>query len=127
MEPLVIVHVASAIALLAVAVLVGVWGLARARSIAGGASPREGRWFAQLLQMSHTLVALTGILGAALLLDGNRPSDPLHARVYGPFMVVAIIAAYGYRTGDAVRNVRVFAVSALIVLALGLRAVATGA
>jgi hypothetical protein len=42
-------------------------------------------------------------------------------------MVVAIIAAYSYRTDDAARNVRVFAVSALIILALGLRAVATGA
>jgi hypothetical protein len=126
-EPLVLVHVASAVALLVVAVAVGVWGLARARSIADGERPGEGRWFAQVLQMSHTLVALTGILGVALLLDGSRPNDPLHARVYGPFMVVAIIAAYGYRTSDATRNVRVFAVSALIVLALGLRAVATGA
>jgi hypothetical protein len=42
-------------------------------------------------------------------------------------MVVAIIAAYGYRTEDSARNVRVFAVSALVILALGLRAFATGA
>ena len=127
MEPLVLVHVASAVALLSLAIVVGIWGLARARSIGAGDHPREGRWFAQVLQMSHTLVVLTGILGLALLLDGGHPDDPLHARVYGPFMLVAIIAAYGYRTSDAARNVRVFAAASLIVLALGLRAIATGA
>lgn len=126
-EPMLIVHVAAAIALLAVAALAGVWGVARARSIGDGDSPREGRAFAQVLQMSHTLVVLVGILGVVLLLQGGSPDDPLHARVYGPFMLVAIIAAYGYRTEDAARNVRVFAVSALVILALGLRAFVTGA
>lgn len=126
MEPLVLVHVVSAAALLLVALVVGVWGLVRARSIGEGAGPREGKAYAQLLQLSHTLVAVTGVLGLALLGYGGHLDDPLHGRVYGPFMVVAIVAAYGYRTSDAPKNVRVFAVASLVVLALGLRAFATG-
>lgn len=126
MEPLLTVHVASAIALVVLALLVGAWGVLRAGAIGSGARPREGRAFAQLLQLSHTMVVVVGLLGIALLVDGARADDPLHARVYGPFMLVAIIAAYGYRTSDASRNVRVFGVASLVVLALGLRALATG-
>jgi hypothetical protein len=126
-DPLVTVHVVAAVALLAFSLLVGIWGLARARRIAAPqAAGREGRWFAQALQLSHTMVLAAGLLGLALLLEGHRSSDPLHARVYGPFMLVAIIAAYAYRTRDAIVNVRVFAIAALVVLALGLRAFVTG-
>lgn len=126
MEPLVLVHAASAVALLAVALVVGCWGIARARSIGDGDGAGEGRAFAQLLQLSHTLVAVTGVLGLALLGYGGHVDDPLHARVYGPFMVVAIVAAYGYRTSDPRRNVLVFAAASLVVFALGLRAFVTG-
>ena len=119
-------HVVAAVALLAFTLLVGVWGMARARRIAAPDAGREGRWFAQALQLSHTMVLATGLLGLALLADGHRSSDPLHARVYGPFMLVAIVAAYAYRTRNATMNVRVFAIAALVVLALGLRAFVTG-
>ena len=126
MNPLVTVHVAAAVALVVLAVLVGVWGLARSRAITSEDAVCEPRWFAQTLQLSHTLVLATGLLGIALLLEGHRSSDPLHARVYGPFMLVAIIAAYGYRTGDARQNLRVFAVASLVIAALGVRAFTTG-
>ena len=120
------VHVVAAVALLALAIVVGAWGLGRARHIAAPTVEREGRWYAQALQLSHTLVLATGLLGLALLAEGHRSSDPLHARVYGPFMLVAIIAAYAYRTRNATANVRVFAIAALVVFALGLRAFFTG-
>lgn len=126
MDPLVIVHVVAAVALLALAIVVGSWGLARARHIAAPVATREGRWYAQVLQLSHTLVLATGLLGLALAVEGHRSDDPLHARVYGPFMLVAIVAAYAYRTRDAALNVRVFAIAALVVFALGLRAFVTG-
>jgi hypothetical protein len=42
-------------------------------------------------------------------------------------MIVAVIAAYGYRTDDARRNILVFAVASLVVVALGARAFWTGA
>ncbi len=126
MDPLVTVHVIAAVALLASAIAVGAWGLARARRIGSPAAEREGRWFSQLLQLSHTLVLATGLLGLALLLEGHETEDPLHLRVYGPFMVVAIVAAYGYRTRNAVVNIRVFAAASLVIAALGLRAFWTG-
>lgn len=126
MEPLVTVHLATGAALILAALLVGGWGLLRARRIGGPREPREAAAFAQLLQLSHTLVVATGLLGLALLADGRRPDDPLHARVYGPFMLVAILAAYGYRTASPVRNVRVFAAASLVLVALGLRAFVTG-
>jgi hypothetical protein len=126
-DPLVTVHVVAAIVLLALAVVVGVWGLVRARTLGAGEHPRESRAFAQVLQLSHTFVFATGRLGIGLLMADHRSDDPLHVRVYGPFMVLAIIAAYGYRTSNAAANIRIFAVAALIIAALGVRAVVTGA
>lgn len=125
-DPLVVVHVIAAVALVVAAAIVGAWGLARARPLADPARAREARAFAQSLQFSHTLVLATGLIGLFLLAEGHRAADPLHARVYGPFMVVAIVAAYGYRTPAAVTNVRVFAMASLVILALGLRALVTG-
>ena len=125
-DPLVIVHVITAVAVVAASLVAGVWGLARARSLSATASTRESRAFAHTLQLSHTLVFGAGLFGLALLAEGHHVDDPLHARVYGPFMVVAIVAAYGYRTGDAARNVRVFAVAGLVIAALGIRAFFTG-
>lgn len=125
-DPLVTVHVVAGLALVAVALVVGGWGLGRSRAIASSSAERESRAFAQVLQLSHTLVLATGLLGVALLVEGHRAADALHARVYGPFMVVAIVAAYGYRTRSARQNVRVFAIASLVVAALGLRAFWTG-
>ena len=128
MDAFVTLHVIIAVLLVLLTLGVGLWGLLRARQIADEtAHVREGRVFAQLLQLSHTLVAAVGLLGLTLLGQHHRPDDPLHTRVYGIFMVVAIVAAYGYRTPDAARNVRVFAVTSFVIFALGLRAIATGA
>ena len=126
MDPVVVVHVVLAAGLILLAAVVGVWGLARSGRIASDARPRESRAFAHALQLSHTLVVATGLIGLGLLAEGHRSGDPLHARVYGPFMVVAIVAAYGFRSPDPRTNVRVFAVCALAILALGLRAALTG-
>jgi hypothetical protein len=125
-DPFVIVHVVLAVLLLAMTLAVGIWGLVRTNRIVDDVGhPREGRAFAQLLQLSHTLVLATGLLGLLLLGHEHQPKDPLHVRVYGIFMVLAIVAAYGYRTPDARRNVRVFAITSLVIFALALRAVAT--
>jgi len=125
-DPLVLLHVIVAVALLVATLGVGAWGLARARAIASGAVPREAKVFGHLLQLSHTLVFASVLVGAGLMLEGHRSGDPLHVRVYGPFMLVAIVAAYGYRTKDPLLNVRVFAVASLVIFALGLRAFTTG-
>jgi hypothetical protein len=126
-DPLVTVHVAAAAVLVLSCLLVGFWGVVRARRIASRDAGAESRWFAHALQLSHTLVLATCLLGLGLLAEGgHHANDPLHVRVYGPFMVVAIVAAYGYRTSDARRNVLVFAIAALVIAALGVRAFATG-
>ena len=67
MDPLVVVHVIAAVALLVLAGVVGGWGLVRARAIASNAAPRESRIFGHLLQLSHTVVLATGLIGLALL------------------------------------------------------------
>ena len=127
MDLLVTLHEVGGVALVALALVVGVWGLARARAIGTGANDRESRVFAQLLQLVHTVVIAEGLLGLALLAQGHRAADGLHERVYGPFMLAVIVASYAYRTKDGVVNVRVFSIGSLIICALALRAVWTGA
>lgn len=127
MDPLVIVHVAVGAAVVALATAVGLWGVTRARALADATRPPgEARAFAHALQLTHTLVFAVGLLGVVLLLEQRAADDPLHARVYGPFMLLAILAAYGYRGDDRLLNVRVFALSALVIAALGARALVTG-
>lgn len=142
-------HVFAGGLLVALAIVVGLWGLVRSRRVSAAAPidpgtdpgidtggelhpvsgpPTRGDLvFRQLLALSQTMVFAAGLLGlAVLVLDENSPEDPLHARVYGPFMVVALMAAYGFRTADPHWNTRVFAMASLVIAALGVRAFATG-
>ena len=144
-------HVALGGAVVVLGFGVFAWGLLRVRRMAtpGGAGEqlgqpaqsaapavqptapaRRGRRvdaFTQLLALSQSAVFACGLLGLVLLARaGSGPDDPLHSRVYGPFMVLAIIAAYGFRTGDARWNTRVFAITSLFVAGLGVRAFYTG-
>lgn len=127
MDPLLLLHVLTAALLVAVAGAVCAWGFARSRRLRLGGRGREDRLYTQLVAFMQTLVLAAGLLGLLLLAgDGGSPEDPLHARVYGPFMLVAVIAAWSFRTADPRWNVRVFAVVALFVAALGVRAFVTG-
>lgn len=125
-DPLVTVHLIAGVALVALCLVVGAWGLARAGRMDAPDTARESRVFAHALQLSHTLVFAVLLLGAALLAGGRHAGDPLHARVYGPFMLVAVVAAYGYRTPRPATNVRIFAGAAIVIALLGLRAIWTG-
>lgn len=98
----------------------GVWGLVVARQ---GSAPRA---WGHLVAVGQSSILVQGAVGLALLAAGGRPLDPLHARVYGPFMVVAYVVAYGFRTGDVARDTRTFAICGLVVAALGVRAMQTG-
>ena len=96
----------------AATVLIGTWNI---------------RDFAGLTAAWQTAVAACGLAGLALWAQHHHPHiDPLHLRVYGPFMVVAILGAYSFRTGDGRWNMRVMAVAALFVALLGVRALWTG-
>ena len=88
---------------------------------------RTNPWLAmQLISLGHAAVVLTGILGLILLTQVPEPRDPLHARVYGPVMVIAIIYGYSSRTDDARRTLIVFSLIAAMIAGMGLRAVQTG-
>lgn len=109
-------HVILAVILIVANFVAAGWGLALARR--GGAS----RLYSQVLAFSQVIVVGQGLIGLMMLAGGDSPEDPLHTRVYGPFMVIAIVVAYGFRTKDPAQNTRVFAIAALIVALLGLRA-----
>lgn len=119
-------HTTAAGLLVAVNLVVAAWGLWRWARPGGEGGSKSDRIFTQVLALSHTLILLVGVLGIATMVGDQRPEDPLHSRVYGPFMLIAVIAAYGFRTADVRRNTLVFALAALVVSALGVRAMQTG-
>jgi hypothetical protein len=132
MDGLLALHVASAAATVGMSATVCVWGMVRARRL----RPLEGQpppprppardLFPHVLLFSQLAVFFTGMLGLMMLAGHRHPHDPLHVRVYGPFMAVAVVAAWGFRTPDASWNTRVFAVAAFFVTLLGVRAFMTG-
>lgn len=113
-------------------IVAGLWGIAVLR-VAGGDAGNSGagqgmvqRWYPHVLVASHYLIVVVGVLGLLSAAGGSGADDRLHARVYGPFMLVAVAAGYGFRTTDQRWNVRVFTIIAWIVAALGARAIQTG-
>lgn len=119
-------HVVAGFGIVVLCSIVFVWGLLRARRDQPPSARSEGIWV-QLVALSQTLVIACGALGLVLLLGaGARPADPLHSRVYGPFMVFTLLAAWGFRTSDRRWNIRVMAVASLFVALLGVRALTTG-
>lgn len=126
MSFIVVTHSVIGVVIVVFAAVVGFWGLASAKSIAADTKPRASRVFGHLLQLVHTLVFAQMLIGMLMYIEGNRPHDNLHVSVYGPFMLAAIVASYAYRTKDATTNVRVFAITTLIIFALGLRSLWTG-
>lgn len=104
-----------------------VWGLGRSGRVRLGGSTREDRGFTQLVALTQTLVVGAGLLGVLALAGPSAgPDDPLHSRVYGPFMVLAVIGSFSFRTEDPRWNVRVAAVVGIFITGLGVRAFFTG-
>ena len=107
--------------LIALNVLVGVWGLvAWRRDVVASAL------LAQLLALSHTLVLLEGAFGLYLLAGGFRAQQQLHY-IYGVIPAGAVLFGYSARTPDARRNLLQFSVIAIAISILSLRAFMTGA
>lgn len=127
MNTVLILHQAAGVAMLALAVVVCVWGFARASldEQSRWASPRSERTFLHLVALSQTAV-FACVAAGVMLLGRARADDPLHAKVYGLFTVVAVLASYGYRTADRRANARLYAIVAAIVIGLGVRAFTTG-
>jgi hypothetical protein len=126
MNAALLAHVIAGFALVAVCFVIFGWGLLRARQ-ATPPGPRSEQWWVQLVALAHTLVLGCGMAGVVLWLVGSpQPSDPLHARIYGPFMLVMLLGAWSFRTADRRWNIRVMAVVCLFVALLGVRAITTG-
>ena len=119
--PVVDAHKAVGGAVIALNLVVGLWGLWAWRQQAL-ASPV----LAQLLALSHTIVLLEGALGLYLLAGGYRSAQGLHY-VYGAIPAGAVLFGYSARTPDARRNLLQFAVIALAIAVLTGRAFMTGA
>jgi hypothetical protein len=107
--------------LIALNVLVGVWGLiAWRREVVASAL------LAQLLALSHTIVLVEGAFGLYLLAGGFRAQQQLHY-IYGVIPAGAVLFGYSARTPDARRNLLQFSVIAIAISILSVRAFMTGA
>jgi heme A synthase len=79
-----------------------------------------------LLGVTAGLGVLQAALGGLLFLFGARPSDPLHY-VYGLLVLAAIPVAYTYADNkSARRDMIVFTIAAVVVVAAAVRAFMTG-
>jgi hypothetical protein len=113
-------HMAVGGLVIALNLLVGLWGLWawRRRAVASSV-------LAQLIALSHTIVLLEGAFGLYLLAGGYRAQQQLHY-VYGVIPAGAVLFGYSARTPDARRNLLQFSVIALAISILALRAFMTG-
>ena len=113
-------HMALGGLFIAVNVVVGIWGLLTWRRDRPVTS-----LLSQLLALSHTLALLQGAFGLYLLAGGYRAPVQLHY-VYGLLPTAAVLFGYSARTADGRRNLLQFSIIALVIAALGTRALMTG-
>lgn len=79
-----------------------------------------------LLGVTAGLGVVEALLGGLLFASGARPHDPLHY-VYGLIVLAAIPVAYTYADNkSARRDMIVFTIAAVVVVAAGVRAFMTG-
>src|SRR5947207_15572316 len=115
-----LVHAVVGSLLIAVNLVVAVWGyVAYRRNAPPGAA------FTQVLALSQTLVIAQATLGLILVSEGREPGDQLHF-AYGLLPLLAIAYPYALRGEDGRRNLLLFTVGSALVAALGIRAFMTG-
>lgn len=114
-------HGFAARALIAYAVVLGVWGTYkyfRNQELGGG-------FRASFLIMAG-LTALQGLVGLATFILGARPTELLHV-VYGIFAVIFLPGAYLYAQGGSRRRETVIMAGAAWIVSIAyLRGIATG-
>ncbi len=118
---LLFVHQVGARALVAFAVVLGLWGAYlyfRRESLTGG--------FRSSFLIMAGLTAVQGLAGLAVFLLGNRLNNPLHV-VYGIFAVLFLPGVYRYAQGGTKRREAVYLAGAAWIVAIAyLRGFATG-
>lgn len=120
-DSLVFLHTLGARALVAFAVLLGLWGTYayfRQKSVSGG--------FRSSYLIMAGLTAVQGLAGLALLVSGHQPQRLLHI-VYGVFAVLFLPGAYVWAHGGSKRREAVILAGAAWVVAIAyLRGISTG-
>ena len=120
-DSLVFLHTLGARALVAFAVVVGIWGAYgyfRHAQVSGG--------FRSSYLIMAGLTALQGLFGLALLVTGHPPARLLHV-VYGIFAVIFLPGAYLYAHGGSKRREAVVLAGAAWIVAIAyLRGISTG-
>lgn len=115
-------HQRFAVALLILAVLLGIWGafqFFRRRELSGG--------FRSTYVLMIGLLAVQGLLGIVLLLLNNRPREGFLHMVYGIFAIVFLPGVYFYAArGSRVREAAFMAASCWIVAIAFGRGLTTG-
>ena len=115
---------ATAHAVLAVAVIVAAAVAAVTGAIAVLRRKPAGRWLTQLLALVQTLLVAQVALGLLLLADDRRTADDLHY-AYGSLSLAAVLAPWFYAPADRRRRLLWFAVATLLAGALAARAYMT--
>jgi hypothetical protein len=120
-DSLVFLHTLGARALVAFAVVLGIWGTYgyfRHAQVSGG--------FRSSYLIMAGLTALQGLFGLALLVTGHPPARLLHV-VYGVFAVIFLPGAYLYARGGSKRREAVILAGAAWIVAIAyLRGISTG-
>ncbi len=120
-DALLFVHQVGARALVAFAVVLGVWGAYlyfRRESLTGG--------FRSSFLIMAGLTAVQGLAGLAAFLLDHRLHNPLHV-VYGVFAVLFLPGVYRYAQGGTKRREAVYLAGAAWIVAIAyLRGFATG-
>jgi hypothetical protein len=120
-DALLFVHQVGARALVAFAVVLGVWGAYlyfRRESVTGG--------FRSSFLIMAGLTAVQGLAGLTVFLLGQRLHNPLHV-VYGIFAVLFLPGVYRYAQGGTKRREAVYLAGAAWIVAIAyLRGFATG-
>ena len=120
-DALLFVHEVGARALVAFAVLLGIWGAYlyfRREALTGG--------FRSSFLIMAGLTAVQGLAGLGMFLLGQKLHNPLHV-VYGIFAVLFLPGVYRYAQGGTKRREAVFLAGASWIVAIAyLRGFATG-
>lgn len=126
-EFLVNLHFYNVILVLATSTIAGIWGLI----LFFQKKPMNRPWRISLI-IAAIVGALQALLGIILVLLGDKPGTGtglyyLHY-VYGAIVVLAIPVALTYATSgkNPRRDVLIYSIAALIIVAAGLRALTTG-
>jgi hypothetical protein len=120
-DALVFLHTLGARALVAFAVLLGIWGAYgyfRHAALSGG--------FRSSYLIMAGLTAVQGLVGLVVFIAGQRPHELLHV-VYGIFAVLFLPGAYLYAQGGSKRREAVILAAAAWIVAIAyFRGIATG-